>query len=112
MKLIKQSKQFRKDLQLNKITIVVNNFYLEDKAAFFETIDVGGPTMTRTAAKMGLLNGSVAVITSHKQYEQVVKEIEHGEITKETKHNLAIEAFKLLRNYNIKIVDYLLEKYK
>jgi phosphoribosylaminoimidazolecarboxamide formyltransferase / IMP cyclohydrolase len=106
-----QSVEFRKLLDLKKITMVVNNFYIKDAADFAGTIDVGGPTMIRTAAKMGVLNGSVAVVTSPKQYEEVSKALDEnqGEIPKQMKRKLAIDAFKLLRDYNIGIVDHLLE---
>jgi phosphoribosylaminoimidazolecarboxamide formyltransferase / IMP cyclohydrolase len=102
-----ESVQFRKDLELDKITIVVNNFYIEDKNDFFGTIDVGGPTMTRTAAKMGVLNGSVAVVTSPNQYENIAKTMDenNGEVPVQIKRALSIDAFKLLRDYNIGIID-------
>ena len=55
-----------------------------------EQIDIGGPTMIRSAAKN---QDFVGVVTSPEQYEMVASEIEGGGLELETRRSLAREAF-------------------
>ena len=62
-----------------------------------EQIDIGGPTMIRSAAKN---QDFVGVVTSPEQYELVATEIEAGGLELETRRSLARErllSHRLLR---------------
>jgi len=74
-----------------------------------ENIDIGGPTMTRSAAKSALLYGKVAVITSPSQYEAVIEALKenNGKIPVEMIKELAVSAFKRTAEYDRAIVTYL-----
>ena len=74
-----------------------------------ENIDIGGPTMTRSAAKSALLYGKVAVITSPSQYKSVIKALKenNGSIPAEMIKELAVSAFKRTAEYDKAIVAYL-----
>lgn len=74
-----------------------------------ENIDIGGPTMTRSAAKAALLYDSVAVVTNPSQYAEVVETLRanNGEFTPELRRSLAEKAFKRTSGYDRAIVDYL-----
>ena len=74
-----------------------------------ENIDIGGPTMTRSAAKAALLYDSVAVVINPSQYAEVVETLRanDGELTPELRRSLAEKAFKKTSGYDRVIVDYL-----
>ncbi len=74
-----------------------------------ENIDIGGPTMTRSAAKAALLYESVAVITDPSQYDDVAKALRanDGELPPELRRRLSEKAFKRTAGYDRAIVDYL-----
>ena len=89
--------------------VVVNLYPFETTAAkadltseeLIENIDIGGPTMVRSAAKNF---ESVAVVTSPADYESVAAEIAaQGEITLATRLELARKAFALTARYDGKI---------
>jgi phosphoribosylaminoimidazolecarboxamide formyltransferase/IMP cyclohydrolase len=71
-----------------------------------ENIDIGGPTMLRSAAKNF---EDVAVITSPKWYPKIIEELKQnkGALTNETKAQLAIEVFALTSDYDTAIANYL-----
>jgi len=75
-----------------------------------ENIDIGGPALIRAAAKN---YPHVAVITHPSQYEPVLAEIRQrgGEVSGQTCHRLAVEAFRLTSRYDEVIASYL-EKQK
>ncbi len=72
----------------------------EDDA--IENIDVGGPTMIRAAAKN---HRDVAVIVKPESYDAVLAELEEsgGELSAETRHWLANEAFAQTARYDAAI---------
>jgi phosphoribosylaminoimidazolecarboxamide formyltransferase / IMP cyclohydrolase len=72
----------------------------EDDAV--ENIDVGGPTMVRAAAKN---HRYVAVVVKPESYDAVLAELQEsdGEISGETRHWLANEAFALTAHYDAAI---------
>ncbi len=74
-----------------------------------ENIDIGGPTMIRSAAKAALLYRSVAVITDPSQYEEVIKSLKanKGSINPELIRKLAQRAFKRTSEYDTAITKYL-----
>jgi phosphoribosylaminoimidazolecarboxamide formyltransferase / IMP cyclohydrolase len=72
------------------------------EAEAVENIDIGGPTMIRAAAKN---HAHVAVVVSPASYDAVVAELEEsgGEISAETRHWLANEAFASTARYDAAI---------
>jgi phosphoribosylaminoimidazolecarboxamide formyltransferase/IMP cyclohydrolase len=74
-----------------------------------ENIDIGGPAMTRSAAKAALLYDRVAVVTDPSQYTEVVETLKanEGEFTQELRRRLAEKAFKRTLYYENAIVGYL-----
>ena len=102
---------------IEPIDIVVSNLYpFEETAArgadlggAAENIDIGGPTMTRSAAKAALLYDSVAVVTDPSQYREVIDTLREneGELTTELRRRLAEKAFKRTAEYDTAIANYL-----
>ena len=89
--------------------VVVNLYPFEATAAkpdltpedLIENIDIGGPTMVRSAAKNF---ESVAVVTDPADYAAVAAEIAtHGEVSLATRLELARKAFALTARYDGKI---------
>ena len=89
--------------------VVVNLYPFEATAAkpdltpedLIENIDIGGPTMVRSAAKNF---ESVAVVTDPADYAAVAAEIAtHGEVSLATRLGLARKAFALTARYDGKI---------
>jgi phosphoribosylaminoimidazolecarboxamide formyltransferase/IMP cyclohydrolase len=69
-----------------------------------EMIDVGGPSMLRAAAKNF---AHVAAVSSSDQYERVLDELrEHGEVTTETRRELAARAFATTAAYEATIANW------
>ena len=69
-----------------------------------ENIDIGGPTMLRSAAKNWQ---DVAVIIDPVDYEQVLSEMKAGQITRTTKFMLAKKVFAHTAAYDGMITNYL-----
>ena len=81
------------------------NIPLDEKVEF---IDIGGPSMLRSAAKNFK---SVTVITNEEDYEKVKSEIEtSGDTTLETRKTLAGKVFNLTSAYDAAISKMLLEE--
>jgi len=73
-----------------------------------DNIDIGGVALIRAAGKGALLNHRVVPVTSPKQYEGVVGELERkGYVGNELREQLAREAFVLTSDYDRAIRDYL-----
>lgn len=82
---------------------VTENISFEEKVEF---IDIGGPTMLRSAAKNFR---DVAVVTDINDYEIVTEQIEkNNEIDFETKKNFAGKVFNLTSAYDAAISNFLL----
>jgi phosphoribosylaminoimidazolecarboxamide formyltransferase/IMP cyclohydrolase len=76
-----------------------------DQAAVTEMIDIGGPSMIRSAAKN---HRDVVVITDPDEYGPVVEEIRSsGTLRDETRRRLAARAFAHTAYYDSRIADYL-----
>ena len=85
--------------------IVVTNLYPFRESPDIETIDIGGPAMTRAAAKN---HAWVAVVTSPDQYDAVLAELRaDGKLSDETRRAFALEAFALTAAYDAAIVAWL-----
>lgn len=102
-----------KERGISTIDMVVVNLYpffkkvnedltFEEKVEF---IDIGGPTMLRSAAKSFK---DVVVISDTADYETVMKEMEAGEVTFETRKRLAGKVFNLTSAYDAAISQFLL----
>ena len=74
-----------------------------------ENIDIGGPTMIRSAAKAALLYGSVAIVTDPKQYPEVIKALKtnKGDVPATMKRELAEKAYARTSAYDAAITAYL-----
>jgi phosphoribosylaminoimidazolecarboxamide formyltransferase/IMP cyclohydrolase len=103
-----------KELDITPIDLVVINLYpfkntiLKDDVELedaIENIDIGGPTMLRSAAKNF---NDVTVIVDPSDYDVVIKELEaDGKTTFETRYDLALKVFETTSNYDTMISDYL-----
>lgn len=71
-----------------------------------ENIDIGGPSMLRSAAKNGR---SVAVVPSPSFYPKIIKELERnaGALSEETLFELAVSAFEITSRYDAAIHKFL-----
>lgn len=102
------------DLNIDTIDIVIVNLYpfkatilkegvTRDEAV--ENIDIGGPTMLRSAAKN---YQDVAVVVDPRDYDTVLSELkEKKEVSLETKFYLMQKVFMHTSNYDTMIADYL-----
>ncbi len=98
------------------IDMVVVNLYpfqktVESGAPFdevIEQIDIGGPSMLRSAAKN---HQSVAVVPSIEWYERLLTELQtnSGEVSAETKKEMAMDVFWQTAQYDAAIASYLSE---
>ncbi|MGX7111494.1 bifunctional phosphoribosylaminoimidazolecarboxamide formyltransferase/IMP cyclohydrolase [Gemella cuniculi] len=68
-----------------------------------ENIDIGGPSMLRSAAKNF---NDVAVITDILDYNLILDELASGEITLATRRRLAIKVFNITAAYDAAIANY------
>ena len=100
------------------IDLVVCNLYPFEKTTqkpnvsieeVIENIDIGGPTLIRAAAKN---YKDVIVITSRKQYGEVLKALQSkGEISVTERKKLAVEAYAHTAQYDSIISQYLADRW-
>ena len=115
----KGHQQTLKDLEIEEIDLVVINLYpfketiskegisLEEA---IENIDIGGPTMLRSAAKNF---EDVTVVTDQQDYQGVLEEIQQqGETRRVTRYELALKVFEETAYYDGLIGNYLRENMK
>ena len=74
-----------------------------EEATIIENIDIGGPSMLRSAAKNFQ---DVAVVTDVADYDHVLAEVQAGGITLATRRQLAIKVFNLTASYDAAIAAY------
>jgi phosphoribosylaminoimidazolecarboxamide formyltransferase/IMP cyclohydrolase len=88
------------------IELVVSNLYPFEERPDIETIDIGGPAMTRAAAKN---HAWVGIVTSPDQYDEVLAELgaNAGTLTDNTRRSLALAAFARTAAYDAAIVRWL-----
>ena len=98
---------------INPIDIVVVNLYPFqetianpdcDLASAIENIDIGGPTMVRSAAKN---HRDVAIVVDADDYQPLIEEIQQGGIKYDTRFRLASKAFEHTAQYDGAIANYL-----
>ncbi|OGE19284.1 bifunctional phosphoribosylaminoimidazolecarboxamide formyltransferase/IMP cyclohydrolase [Candidatus Daviesbacteria bacterium RIFCSPLOWO2_02_FULL_41_8] len=94
-------------LKVPQIDIVVCNLYPFEERPGIETIDVGGPTMIRAAAKN---NSNVLVIVSPDDYGMVSDALENGKVTEKLRKELASRAFYHLSFYDSQIGKFFSER--
>ncbi len=97
--------------------VVVNLYPFRETAAraeatypeVVEQIDIGGPSMIRSAAKN---HSSVAVVTDPRDYAWIVEELRsrNGALSPATRFNLAQKAFAATASYDSAIAAYLSER--
>lgn len=93
-----------KKLGVPQINIVVCNLYPFEQNPSIENIDVGGPTMVRSAAKN---YANCLVIVNPEDYDQVADALQKNNITEQLRKNLASKAFYYLSFYDSQIGKYL-----
>ena len=96
-----------KKLGVPQIDMVVCNFYPFEEKPSVETIDVGGPTMIRAAAKN---YENVLVVVDPNDYGMVVKAFNSGKVDGSLRQELAAKAFYHLSFYDSQIGNYLSEE--
>jgi len=107
-----------KDAGIKNIDLVVVNLYPfketiskpgVDMQEAIENIDIGGPTMIRSAAKN---SGGVGVIVDPDDYELILNEMDanRGCLSKKTLFSLSIKAFKHTCEYDSVIFNYFINK--
>lgn len=69
-----------------------------------ENIDIGGPSMIRSAAKN---HAYLAVVTRSSQYARVLETLKYGPVPSEVRLELAAAAFEMTARYDRAIADYL-----
>lgn len=91
-------------LKIPKIDFVVCNFYPFIQHPSIETIDIGGPTIVRAAAKNF---DNVTVLVDPKDYKLFSSDlIKHQEVTIESRNFLAAKAFSYILSYDDGINKY------
>lgn len=106
------------DLDINTIDVVIVNLYpfkqtiMKEGIEFaeaVENIDIGGPTMLRSAAKN---YQDVVVIVDPADYEKVFEEMENGEVTLATRKYLMYKVYQHTAVYDTLISTYLRQQLK
>lgn len=107
------------DLNIETIDLVIVNLYpfkatiLKDgvtRDEAVENIDIGGPTMLRSAAKN---YQDVAVVVDPRDYEKVLTELKQSkQVSLDTKFYLMQKVFMHTSNYDTMIADYLKKERK
>ncbi|WP_078550254.1 bifunctional phosphoribosylaminoimidazolecarboxamide formyltransferase/IMP cyclohydrolase [Litchfieldia alkalitelluris] len=114
---VRDNEEHMNTLQQHNITpidlVVVNLYPFQQTIAkpdvefadAIENIDIGGPSMLRSAAKN---HQSVTVVVDPADYEIVLAELkENGEVTSETKRRLGAKVFRHTAAYDAVIAEYL-----
>ena len=111
----RSSKLHLEDLNKNNIKlidlVIVNLYPFQKKISencsweeAIENIDIGGPSMIRSAAKN---HTDVAVLVNQNQYEEFVKKLSKGELTNSYRAELALKAFEYTASYDATISNWI-----
>ncbi len=100
---------------IDLIDLVVVNLYpfqqkIEDNCSWeeaIENIDIGGPSMIRSAAKN---HQDVSVLVNNNQYEKFIQELRKGTLTSSYKTELALRAFEHTASYDAAISNWLVKE--
>ncbi len=114
---LREREEHMKELEqhsIKPIDIVVFNFYPFEEVIkkekpnlkeVLENIDIGGPSTIRAAAKNF---ENVVVIVNPERYSKVIEEIKKtGDVSRETRSMLSVEAFKRTAKYDWTIQNFL-----
>ena len=106
-----------KELNIDYIDLVCVNLYPFKQTVqkpgvtheeIIENIDIGGPSMLRSASKNYKF---IPVVVDPSDYETVIEELkQNGETSLETREKLAAKVFRHTANYDAMIANYLTEK--
>jgi len=117
--LAKRSSSLHKaDLEKNNIEfidlVVVNLYPFQQKIEAncsweeaIENIDIGGPSMIRSAAKN---HKDVSVLVNNNQYEKFIQELRKGTLTSAYKTELALRAFEHTASYDATISNWIVKE--
>ena len=100
---------------IDLIDLVVVNLYpfqqkIEANCSWeeaIENIDIGGPSMIRSAAKN---HQDVSILVSNNQYEKFIQEFRKGTLTSAYKTELALRAFEHTASYDAAISNWLVKE--
>ena len=86
--------------------LVVSNLYPFRERPGIETIDIGGPALTRASAKN---HAWVAIVSAIDQYEALISELRanDGTVGADTRRAFAIEAFARTAAYDAAVVEWM-----
>ena len=106
-------KNILKKFKFEGIDLVITNFYpfqkiinkTKDQNKIIENIDIGGPTLVRSAAKNFK---DVTVVTKIEQYVELINELNlyHGSTSLKFREKMSREAFGETASYDTKIYNY------
>ncbi|KIM07203.1 MAG: phosphoribosylaminoimidazolecarboxamide formyltransferase [Sulfurovum sp. FS08-3] len=104
------------ELGVEAIDLVCVNLYpfkatierTDDFEEIIENIDIGGPTMVRSAAKNFQ---DVIIVTSHLDYHSVIDALKNQEDSFEFRRNLMIKAFEHTAAYDAMIANYMNKRF-
>ena len=98
------------DLDIKAIDIVVVNLYEFQKALekgdpdeIIENIDIGGPSMVRSAAKN---HKDVLIVTDPEDYDELLERLKNNDTDLEYRQKLAMKAYNLTAFYDSVIARY------
>ncbi|MEO1928414.1 MAG: bifunctional phosphoribosylaminoimidazolecarboxamide formyltransferase/IMP cyclohydrolase [Nautiliaceae bacterium] len=105
-----------KKLEIERIDLVAVNLYpfketierTDDFEEIIENIDIGGPTMVRSAAKNFK---DVLIVTDPDDYDMVVEAIREGKDSYEFRRDLMIKAYEHTAAYDSMIANYMNERF-
>ncbi|OQX81660.1 MAG: bifunctional phosphoribosylaminoimidazolecarboxamide formyltransferase/IMP cyclohydrolase [Candidatus Omnitrophica bacterium 4484_70.1] len=104
-----------RNLEITPIDMIVVNFYpfkqmLKESLGLdrmLEYIDIGGPALLRAGAKNFK---NVACVSRPSQYKKIIEELEKnkGSLSEDTLKELAVEVFRLTKEYDTYIYNFLI----
>ena len=105
-----------KNLGIKRIDLVAVNLYpfketierTDDFDEIIENIDIGGPTMVRSAAKNFK---DVMIVTDPNDYDMVIEALKNNKNTLEFRRNLMIKAYEHTAAYDSMIANYMNERF-
>lgn len=113
----KDHKEYMSEQKISPFDLVIVNLYPFEETIqkpgvtlvkAVENIDIGGPSMVRSAAKGALLHNGAAVVVDPDDYEKIASELrEKNSVSIETKKKLAVKAFEHTAKYESAIINYL-----
>ncbi|MSR86747.1 bifunctional phosphoribosylaminoimidazolecarboxamide formyltransferase/IMP cyclohydrolase [Candidatus Peribacteria bacterium] len=93
-----------KKLGIEPIDLVVVNLYPFADKPDSEMIDIGGPTLLRSAAKN---HSNVTVVCDPKDYDRVIAELQRGDVSPRLRQDLAAKVFLHTAAYDAMITEWM-----